>query len=222
MTARTQTKNLGRLSYEDAKTFQLDFLEKRANGEIPDTLLFVEHPPVITLGKKSPEVKNMGEADIPKEIRGVPVHLVERGGEATFHGPGQLVAYPIFSLHSALGPKAFLRILEIAIQQTLAQFKIPSYLIEGKTGVWLRDEKDRERKIASLGIAVRKNVSYHGLALNVSTDLTYFSLIQPCGFAPTVMTSMEQILGHSVSLEEVSACLEAEIFRSFSAARNTL
>lgn len=166
-------------------------MEERAAGKIPDTILFVEHPPVITLGKKSPGVRG----DFPAEINGVPVHAVERGGEATFHGPGQIVAYPILMLNGKFGPKSLLRAMENAMVATLAEIGLAAYWIEGKTGVWLKDAAGRERKIASLGVAVRKSVSYHGLALNISTDLSFFRLISPCGFEPAVMTSVEEQRG---------------------------
>lgn len=190
----------------------MELVEERAAEKIPDTLITVEHFPVYTLGKKSPEVK---ASDFPKEIAGVPVHLVERGGEATYHGPGQLVIYPIFLLDAKFGPKAFLRLMEDSIIEVLEAYGVSAYWIEGKTGVWLK-HMGEERKISSLGIAVRKNVSYHGLALNVSTDLSYFHRISPCGFSPTVMTSLKEILGREVSLDEISPKLEKIIFERFS------
>lgn len=165
---------------------------------------------MITLGRKTPEVR-AGDVALPEEIGGVPVRVVERGGEATLHGPGQLVAYPILQLNGTFGPKALLRAMEEAIVATLKDFGLAAYWIEGKTGVWLRDAEGEERKIASLGVAVRKSVSYHGLALNVSTDLAKFSLISPCGFQPNVMTNMEEILGRPVALEEVKPVLCARL-----------
>jgi lipoyl(octanoyl) transferase len=202
-------RDLGLLAYEDCWKLQLELLEARAREEIPDTLLFVEHPSVITLGRKTPGVRD--GAALPAEIGGVPVHIIERGGEATYHGPGQLVVYPIVRLSIKFGPKAFLRAMEEAMVAVLARFGVAAYWVEGKTGVWLRDSMGRERKIASLGIAVRRGVSYHGLALNVANDLRPFSLISPCGFAPTVMTSLSETLGRPVPVEEVSPLLEAEL-----------
>jgi lipoate-protein ligase B len=179
------------MAYDDAWRLQLELVEERAEGKIPDTILFVEHPPIITLGRKSPGVRE-GDAAIPAEIGGVEVRLVERGGEATFHGPGQIVVYPILRLNPKFGPKALLRCLEEAMIATLGEYEVQAYWIEGKTGVWLKDRGGHERKIASLGVAVRKSVSYHGLALNVQTDLSYFRLIEPCGFAPAVMTTLQE------------------------------
>jgi len=208
-------QKLGILNYENAWQLQRELLEKRANQEIPDTLLSLEHPHVITLGKKSLLGRTGDETRLPKEIGGVPAFYVERGGEATYHGPGQLVCYPIFFMPLSLGPKAFLRMMENAIIHVLSEFEILSYFIEGKTGVWVKDTKGRERKIASLGIAVRKNVSYHGLALNISTDLSYFSLISPCGFASEVMTSMEEILQKKISFSDVEEKLLKTIIAFF-------
>lgn len=208
-----QIRRLGKCSYEDAWKIQLELVDERAEEKISNTLVTVEHFPVFTLGKKSPEVK---ASHFPQEIAGVPVHLVERGGEATYHGPGQLVIYPIFLLDAKFGPKAFLRLMEEAMIDVLKEYGVNAYWIEGKTGVWLQHQ-NLERKISSLGIAVRKNVSYHGLALNVTTDLSYFHKISPCGFAPTVMTNLLEVLGKEIPLEEISAQLEQRIFERFGA-----
>lgn len=199
-----EIRELGLLPYEEAWQLQLRLIEERVEGKIPDTLLFVEHPRVFTLGRKTPGVREAEK--LPTEIGGVPVFPVERGGEATYHGPGQLVAYPIFQLDLLrTGPRKFLRLMEDALVQTLKEYGISAYWIEGKTGVWLKNEKDQERKIASLGIAVRRSVSYHGLALNVNNDLTPFQWISPCGFSPEVMTNMKTVLGKEISLEEVKS-----------------
>ena len=202
-------KNLSLMPYEDCWKLQLELVEARAADQIPDTLLFVEHPAVITLGRKTPGVRD-GDT-FPDQIGGVPVKLIERGGEATYHGPGQLVVYPIMRLSLKFGPKAFLRAMEEACIATLAGLGVKSFWQEGKTGVWLRDSLGRERKVASFGIAVRKGVSYHGLAINICNDLKPFSLISPCGFESTVMTNLSEILGRTVELSEVADFLEAEL-----------
>jgi lipoyl(octanoyl) transferase len=202
-------RDLGLLDYGETWKLQLELLEARAADQIPDTLLFVEHPSVITLGRKTPGVRD--GAEFPLAIGGVPVHLVERGGEATYHGPGQLVVYPIVRLDIRFGPKAFLRAMEDALIAVLAHFGLRAHWIEAQTGVWLLDSQNQKRKVASLGIAVRKGVSYHGLALNVATDLQPFALISPCGYAPTVMTSVAEQLGREVSVAEISAALEHEL-----------
>ncbi|HEY8279537.1 MAG TPA: lipoyl(octanoyl) transferase LipB [Bdellovibrionota bacterium] len=201
-----RTKDLGLLSYDDCWRLQLELIEARAEDKIPDTLLFVQHPQVITLGRKSPGVREGQE--FPDSIQGVPLRLIERGGEATYHGPGQLVVYPILRLNIKFGPKAFLRLMEESMIDLLRSYGVKGSWQEGKTGVWVQDSQNRERKIASLGIAVRRNVSYHGLAINVSNDLRPFSLIQPCGFASAVMTNLSELLGKEISVSEVAPRLE--------------
>ncbi len=189
---------------------QLALLEERRLNRIPDTLLFVEHPAVITFGRKTPGVREK-EASLPTVVQGVPVHLVERGGEATLHAPGQLVVYPIIELSLRFGPKAFLRLMEESMIAALATYGVRAYWLEGKTGVWLLDSQIQERKIASLGIAVRRSVSYHGLAINLNTDLRLFSLIQPCGFTPSVMTNLREQIGREVAMTEFAERLESQL-----------
>ena len=206
---------LGNLAYADAWERQKKTLTDRVDDKISDTLLIVEHPHVVTLGRRTPGVKEL-EASGAKDWQGLPLFFVERGGEATYHGPGQLVMYPIFRLELLrTGPKAFLRMMENAIIDVLLEFGIESYFIEGKTGVWLKDASNRERKIASLGIAVRHSVSYHGLALNVSTDLKCFEKISPCGFQPSVMTNMQEVLGKNILLADVSDRLAKRLVARF-------
>lgn len=203
-------KRLGLVSYEEAWKLQQDLINQRAEGLIPDTLLLVEHPPVFTFGRKTPGVRE--ESPMPPEIGGISVFTVERGGEATYHGPGQAVLYPIFQLDLLkTGPRAFLRMMEDAIACTLAKLGIYAYWLEGKTGVWVKDKAGAEKKIASLGIAVRKGVSYHGLALNVNNDLAPFRMISPCGFAPDIMTSVKELLGREVNFGEIQGELAREL-----------
>ena len=159
---------------------------------IPDVLVWVEHPEVYTYGRKNPPALG---------VAGVESFFVERGGEATYHNPGQLVAYPILKL----GPEEkdlhrYLRDLESVLCETLHDFGISGAPKAGATGVWVRDG---EKKIASIGIASRAWVTYHGIALNVSNDLTGFGRISPCGFSPDVMTSMEKELGQAPSMTAV-------------------
>lgn len=203
------TRQLGLMPYEDCWRLQLELLEERVHDRVTDTLLFVQHPSVITLGRKSPGVRD--GAALPAELAGVPVHIVERGGESTYHGPGQLVVYPLLKLNIKFGPKAFLRLMEEAMIGVLASYGLQGFWEEGATGVWLQDSQNRKRKIASLGIAVRKGVSYHGLALNVNNDLRPFTLISPCGYEPAVMTSLSEQLGRELDFDEVSVRLEAEL-----------
>jgi lipoyl(octanoyl) transferase len=209
-----EIRDLGLLPYQTAWELQLSLLAERAEGKIPDTLLVVEHPQVFTLGRKSPGVRE--QTELPKELGGIPVFPVERGGEATYHGPGQAVLYPIFQLDlMKTGPRVFLRLLENAIIEVLALHGVEGYWQDGKTGVWVKDSQGRERKIASLGIAVRRSVGYHGLALNVNNDLTPFRLIQPCGFAPEVMTNLSELLGREVNFHEVNKQLAQAVIRGF-------
>lgn len=197
------------MPYEECWKLQLELLDARYEDQIPDTLLFVQHPSVITLGRKTPGVRD--GAALPAELQGIPVHIIERGGEATYHGPGQLVVYPLLRLNIKFGPKAFLRLMEESMISVLGSYGLSAYWTEGKTGVWILDSQNQERKVASLGIAVRKGISYHGLALNVSTDLRPYSLIQPCGYESTVMTSMEELLNSKVDFAEVATRLDLEL-----------
>ncbi len=206
-----ETRRLGSISYEQAWQLQQQLIEQRAENKLSDTVLLLEHPHVITYGKRSPE-----KDATPQSIQGVPTFAVERGGESTYHGPGQLVAYPIFLIPERMGPKAFLRVLENVIISVLAHYQIPAFAIREKTGVWIHDASGAEKKIASLGIALRRNVSYHGLALNVNPELRYFGLINPCGFSPSVMTSMSQVLGENTpALADVGERLAIELQKTF-------
>jgi lipoyl(octanoyl) transferase len=176
----------------------------RQADTVPDTLLLVEHPDVITLGRSAKASNLLAPGTIP-------VIAVERGGDVTYHGPGQLVAYPIFLLREdERDLHRFLRNLEEAIIRTALDFGLPARRRAGKTGVWT-DDSPGARKLASIGVAVRKWVTMHGLALNVSTDLSRFSAINPCGFDATVMTSMEREAGRSLTLATVKVSLAGHL-----------
>jgi lipoate-protein ligase B len=186
-------EDLGTLAYQVAYQRQLAAVEERKLGQGADTLFFVEHPHVITLGRKRTAEANVLAAG------GVDVVPIERGGDVTYHGPGQLVAYPIVLLRDGERDlHAFLRNLEQAMIDTLADFGLESGREAGKTGVWRQG-----RKLASIGIACRKWITFHGLALNVCTDLSYFQRINPCGFSSDVMTSMSAELGRTITVAEV-------------------
>jgi len=181
---------LGRMPYGPALELQRDLARRRIAKEIPrDLLLLVEHPPVITLGRGS----QVAHLPTPREFldaQGIEVFEIERGGDVTFHGPGQLVGYPIFDLGGHRRDLHwFLRQMEEALITALAGFGIPGERAAGYTGVWTRG-----RKIASIGIHVRQWVTWHGFALNVTTDLSYFDLIVPCGIPDVTMTSMQREL----------------------------
>jgi len=181
--------NLGRREYKDVWDLQKRLVEERARDAAPDTLILVEHEHVITLGRRtSPE--NF-------KPQGIQVYQVERGGDATYHGPGQLLGYPILKLQDH-DIHRYLRMLEEVLIRTTRSFGIESVRKEGHTGVWAGS-----KKVASIGVAVSSWVTYHGFALNVNPDLAYFGLIKPCGLDPTLITSMSAILGRPLYLDDV-------------------
>lgn len=170
-------------------------VERRA-GRVEDTLVLVEHPPVVTVGVEGDD----GSA----ALSGLPVVEVERGGKSTYHGPGQLVGYPIVDLRAeGCDVRAFVHRTETLVIETLSAFGIRGEHVSGRRGVWV----DASRKIASIGIAVQDWVTFHGFALNVDLDLSPFERIHPCGFEGKVMTSMSRELGRPVPLSEVKPVL---------------
>lgn len=200
----------GILDYEEALERQRELVKLRQREACADLIVVVEHPHVITLGRRREALDNVVAA------AGVPVVEIERGGDVTYHGPGQLVLYPIVHLQDEERDlHLFLRNLEEGIIKTLARYGLEAGREEGKTGVWMAG-----RKLASMGIACRKWVTFHGLALNVNTDLSYFQRINPCGFASSVMTSLSAELGgEEVDMseikrhlaEDVSSCIGREL-----------
>jgi lipoate-protein ligase B len=171
-----EVMRLGRRGYEETHALQQELVEKRLKGEITDTLILVEHDPVVTVGR--------GADRAAAEAAGLPVFEVERGGEATYHGPGQVVAYPILALPEGRRDlHRYMRDLEEVVIRVLDELDLAGRREEGKTGVWIA-----ERKVASIGVAVRRWVTWHGLALNVHTDLEAFQPFRPCGLDPGVMT----------------------------------
>jgi lipoyl(octanoyl) transferase len=207
--------DLGMCGYREAYQRQLDEVERRGTRyvdgvpvpapAIDDTLLLVEHPHVITLGRSRAALGNVLAAG------DVEVVEIERGGDVTYHGPGQLVAYPIAQL--AEGERdlhRFLRSLEEAVIRTLARWDLDADREVGATGVWL-DGRGGRKKICSIGIACRRWVTFHGLALNVATDLGYFQRINPCGFESGVMTSMAEELGVGIEMRDVKVALAVEL-----------
>ncbi len=189
--------DLGRRSYADVWDLQKTWADEIADGA-QERLVLVEHDDVITLGRATKKENVLS--------REMPTVEVERGGDATYHGPGQLVGYPLLRLADrGLGIHSYLRNLEATLVRTLAAFGISARAVARKTGVWVDD-----RKIASIGVAVRKGVSFHGFALNVTTDLSRFQAINPCGFNAGVMTSMAAVDGHRHRLDQVKhAVLDA-------------
>ena len=196
--------DLGRAPYREVWARQLALVEQRQRGEVPDTLLLVEHPHVFTLGRRRDAAANVL---MPGDVE---VIEIERGGDVTYHGPGQIVAYPILLLvDGERDLHRYLRNLEDAVIATCARFGLAADREPGKTGVWC-GPAERRRKLCSMGIACRRWVTFHGLALNVTTDLSYFGRINPCGFESSVMSSMAEQAG-AADLGETRRVLAAEL-----------
>jgi len=190
---------------------QEELVRQRLLGIIPDTLILVEHPPVVTLGRAK-QRRNLLPDPSTLLARGVEFFEITRGGDATYHALGQLVGYPIFDLRQhGKDVLRFCRGVEAALISALAWFGIVAEAIPGKAGVWVGP-----RKIASLGISVRRWVTFHGFALNVTTDLSGFQVIRPCGEDPAVMTSMAVHLERPVSMEAVRRIVAARFAETFS------
>lgn len=187
-----QVLDLGRTTYEHADKIMLELLERIVADEAPDHLLLAEFDPVLTVGRGA-------SADAYVAL-GLPVHEIARGGKVTFHGPGQIVAYPLIKLHDkARDLHAYLHALEEGLIRTVSSFALPAGRDPRNTGCWIDGYK-----VASIGVAVRKWVTYHGIALNVSTDLSWFRRFDPCGLEPDIMTSMERARhGDVPDMEEV-------------------
>jgi lipoyl(octanoyl) transferase len=198
-----EVRNLGRISYQAGIDLQLDLVARRRAQEIPDQLLLLEHPHVITLGTSSQEGHVLLSAD-ELEARGIELFEVGRGGDVTYHGPGQLVGYPVLSLApDRKDLHQYLRDLEETLILTLHHFGIEAGREEGLTGVWVP-----EGKIAAIGVRVSSGwITSHGFALNVDPDLSFFSSIVPCGIADRPVASMEGVLGRPIDSEEVLAPL---------------
>jgi len=201
--------DLGTEPFRETWTRQLALVEQRQNDAAPDTLLLVEHPHVFTLGRRREAAANVL---VPGDVE---VIGIERGGDVTYHGPGQIVAYPIVLLGDGERDlHRYLRNLEEAVIATCARFGLPADREPGKTGVWLTTPAGMRRKLCSMGIACRKWVTFHGLALNVTADLAYFRRINPCGFESSVMTSMAEQLGAPVDVALVRGALADELGRT--------
>jgi lipoyl(octanoyl) transferase len=194
---------LGRVSYAEGLAVQQRVVEARKAGRIGDTLLLLEHPPVLTLGRNSHR-ENVLASDEFLRTRGVELHEINRGGDVTYHGPGQLVGYPIVDLRGDLpgkrgphlGPVDFMRLLEEVMIRVCYDFGVPAQRISGRTGVWTIASGSvpnpaNEKKICAMGIHVSQGVTSHGFALNVTTDLRDFDLIVPCGITDRAVTSLE-------------------------------
>ena len=205
-------RHLGVVPYAEALELQRSLAEDRIAGRIPDTLLLLEHPPVITLGRGTKDASLPIDVDSLRK-RGIEVFEIERGGDVTYHGPGQLVGYPIIDLQQHKPDLHwYLRQLEAMLIAALAGFGIAAERREGYTGVWTKG-----RKIASIGIHVRQWVTWHGFALNVTTDLSPFELIVPCGIQDVVMTSIQKEVGGGTDVREVRDLVVTSFRNTFAA-----
>ena len=196
MTAAIETRWLGRISYGDALAMQEEIVaQKRASESAGDELLLLEHEPVYTIGRTPDQSSLRGAAHLPH-----PLFPINRGGQATYHGPGQLVGYPIIDLRRyEQDLHRYLRWIEDVVIELLAGYRIDAQTRAGLTGVWVED-----RKIASIGVGVKQWITMHGFALNVSGDLSAFDQIVPCGIANVAMTSIEKEAGHAPSVRDAA------------------
>ncbi|MGB3368812.1 MAG: lipoyl(octanoyl) transferase LipB [Acidaminobacteraceae bacterium] len=196
--------DLGKMDYKEALDIQYDILEKVQNGECNDTLILVEHTPVITLGKNAtPENVLFDKESLNKQ--GIDLYNINRGGDVTYHGPGQLVGYPIFNLkknHNRSIKRFVDKLEEIFIQFVNDEFDITVSRHECNAGVWYGEEK-----LVALGLAVKQGVTMHGFALNLNTILEHFQLIVPCGLATMGVTSVKKIKGEEIDLEKIKSKL---------------
>lgn len=200
--------DLGTLEYLKAWDVQHEVHAGVARRELPPTLLLVEHPAVLTLGRKAKEGENIIVSRDFLSEQGIAVHAIERGGDVTYHGPGQLVGYPIFPVGRRV--RDFLRLLEEALVRTLSRYGLEATGSPGYAGVWVGDEK-----VAAIGVAIQKHVAFHGFALNVSTNLEHFSYIVPCGIQDRGVTSLQKLLGREINLQEVKAFVEEDFRQTF-------
>ena len=190
----------GLVRYEDAWQRQRELHEAVVAGDAPDTVLLLEHPPVFTAGKRTEPSE--------RPFDGTPVIDVDRGGKITWHGPGQLVGYPIVRLPRPLDVVAYVRAMEQLLIDVCAELGVGATRVDGRTGVWLRDP---DRKLAAIGVRVRRVVAMHGFALNCDPDLSWFDRIVPCGIADAGVTSLSRELGRDVTVAEVLPIVEAHL-----------
>ncbi|MFT4900880.1 MAG: lipoyl(octanoyl) transferase [Lentimonas sp.] len=208
--APLQIIDWGHTEYTEAFERQQALVEQRRAGTVPDHLVFTEHAPVYTMGLRKGADQHLIWDEATCTEQGISVVRSNRGGDITYHGPGQIVGYPIISLQARRDLHAYLRDLESVVIHTLKQFGLESDRREGKTGIWLG-----QRKICAIGVAVRSWVTYHGFALNVNTDMSHFTGIVPCGITDGTVTSMALELNGPVEEEVVKSSLAVEFQQVF-------
>jgi len=200
---------LGTMDYIEAWDLQLSLVEKVHSGSEPNTMLMLEHPHVYTKGRLSKE----SDVLVPEEIlaaKGIRIYETDRGGQVTYHGFGQLVIYPILNLREWGGPVKYVRALEKVVIATLTEMGITANCESGNTGVWTD-----QGKIAAIGVKISRGIAFHGLSLNINTDLTYYRDIVPCGFTDRPVTSMATILGEPVDMELIRYSLVYQFGQEF-------
>lgn len=211
-----EIENWGVISYPEAWQRQTELFDELVNAKqegrpYVNRIVFCQHPHVYTLGRHG-KAANMLLSEEQLERIGASLFHIDRGGDITYHGPGQLVCYPILNLEDFhLGLKEYLHLLEEAVIRVCASYGIEAGRVDGATGVWLETGTPRERKICAMGVRSSHFVTMHGLALNVNTDLRYFSYIHPCGFIDKGVTSIARETGHGISVEEVTERLQREL-----------
>ena len=198
-------KRSGLVEYEEALAIQRTIHAEVAAGDRPNTLLLLEHPSIYTAGKRTLDEERPGN--------GARVLDVDRGGKITWHGPGQLVGYPIVRLSNPHELVGFVREIEAGLIKVCADFGITGVRVAGRSGVWIVDERG-ERKIAAIGIRVASGTSMHGFALNVNPDLSAFSAIIPCGISDAAVTSLAQELGREITIDEVTPVVEKYLYEA--------
>jgi lipoyl(octanoyl) transferase len=203
-------ERLGTVPYQPAWELQDELADQRQRRRIGDRLLLLEHFPVYTIGRGGDEHNLLAGPDRLREL-GAEFVRIDRGGDVTFHGPGQLVAYPIVELRDPLDLRRYVRSLEAAIVEAAAAFGVTAGRVEGLTGVWVAEQ----RKLAAIGVRVRRGVTTHGLALNVNTRLAWFDEMIPCGIRDKEVTSLAGELGRAVPMEAVEKALAASLARAF-------
>ncbi len=198
-----QSVDVGFIGYAEAWALQKRLVAARKANAIEDVLLLCEHPHVITQGRSGKRENLLASEHVLRQ-KGVEFHTTDRGGDITYHGPGQIVGYPILNLGAIRRDVVwYVRMLEEAMIQATAELGVAAKRVEGKTGIWVSFE-NTEEKLAAIGVHISRWVTSHGFAYNVSTDLRYFDLIVPCGIADRKATSLEKLLGRSVKREEIT------------------